>query len=247
MNLSEKKPEDVIKPEFLEKYRELHKDILFRLSHINATITILEKILQSPLQYFQQSETVFWRTVCWNSVWASVVLIHALTNDKPKYTHTLCRFKNDILEWLRDSEKAEFSQILEKHEFDQTTNTILEKISQIRHKELAHREFKNNCFPNPGGITDSEIRRVYNDIEKLFDACSFGIEYDTTLYPTGTCGGKPIEKDIDHLLDLIVKDSYWLNGPEQMKEFWPDRRQSSPQKELSELNEFRKKFGMSEV
>jgi len=46
---------------------------------------------------------------------------------------------------------------------------------------------------------------------------------------------------------FVVKDSYWLNGPEQMKEFWPDRRQSSPQKELSELNEFRKKFGMSEV
>ena len=200
MNLSEKKPEDVIKPEFLEKYRELHEDILFRLSHINTTIIILEKILQSPLQFFQQSETVFWRTVCWNSVWALVILIHAMVNDQSPDAHTLRRFKNDILKWLKDSEKAEFSQIRKEYKFDQTTNTIMEKISQIRHKELAHREFKNNCFPNPNGITISEIRRVYDDIEKLFQVCSFGIEYDITLYPTGTCGGKPIEKDIDKII-----------------------------------------------
>jgi len=242
MNLSEKNPEDVIKPEFLEKYKELREDIWFRLSHINTTITILEKILQSPLQYFQQSETVFWRTVCWNSVWASVVLIHALTNDKNKYTYTLRRFKYDILHnWLKDSEK-EIRQILEKHEFDPTTETIKKKITQIRHKELAHREFKNNCFPNPNGITVSEIRRAYNDIENLFHACSFGIEYDTTLYPTGTCGGKPIEKDIDKLLDLIVKNGNWLNQPEFMKEHWPESRQEILEEELRDLNTWRKKF-----
>lgn len=244
MNLSEKKPEDVIKPEFLEKYKELHEDIWSRLSHINTTITILEKTLQSPLQYFQQSETVFWQTVCWNSVWALVILIHALINDKLKYTHTLPKFKDNILEWLENSEKAEFSQILEKHEFDPTTETIKEKITQIRHKELAHREFKNNCFPNPNGITVSEIRRAYNDIENLFQACSFGIEYDTTLYPTGTCGGKPIEKDIDKLLDLIVKNSNWLNQPELMKEGWPDMSRDLSKEELRELNTWRTKFNL---
>jgi len=248
MNLSEKKPKDVIKSEFLEKYNELHKNICFRLSHINTTITILEKILESPLQYFQQSETIFWQTVCWNSVWLSVVLIHALINENGKNTHTLLRFKNDILlNWLEDSEKAEFRQILKEHKFDQTTKTIIEKIKQIRNEELAHRLFDGsdrNHLSNAGGIKASEIRRLYNDIENLFRACNFGIEYDITLYPTGTCGGKPIEKDIDKLLDLIVKNSNWLNQPKVMEEGWPDMRRDLSKEELRELNTWRAKFNL---
>lgn len=242
MNITDKKPEDILNPKFLEKYKKLREDIWSRLSHINTTITILEIILQSPLQYFQKSETIFWQTVSWNFVWISEILIHAMVNDQSSDAHTLLRFKNDILKWLKDSEKAEFIQILKEHKFDQTTKTIMEKITQIRHKELAHREFKNNCFPNPNGITISEIRRAYNDIENLFHACSFGIEYDTTLYPTGTCGGKPIEKDIDKLLDLIVKNSHWLNQPEFMKEHWPESRQEILEEELRDLNTWRKKF-----
>lgn len=93
MTISDKKLEDVLKPEFLEKYKDLHEDIWFRLSQINTTITILEKILQSPLryfpQYFPQSETIFWQTVCWNFIRVSVVFIHAMVNDQSSDAHTL--------------------------------------------------------------------------------------------------------------------------------------------------------------
>jgi len=245
LTISNKKPEDVLKPEFLEKYKVLHKDIWFRLSQINTTIIILEKVLQSPLQYFPQSETIFWNTVCWNFVRVSEVLIHAMVNDRGSDTHTLPRFKNNVRNWLKDSEREEFDRILKEYKFDQITKDILVKIADIRNKVLAHCTFDDhNIFSDPGGITVSEIRRAYNAIENIFRACSFGVEYDNTLYATGTSGGKPIEKDIDKLLDLVVKNSSWLNQPEFMKEHWPDIRRDLSEEQLQELNTWRDKFGL---
>lgn len=245
MTISEKKPEDVLEPEFIEEYKVLHNDICFRLSHINTTITILEKILQSPIQYFEQSQTIFWRTVCWNFVWISVILIRALVEDKHKKDKlTITKFRDNICDWLKDSEK-EIYQMLKDYKFDQTTEIIKKNMKRIRDKELAHKEFRKNRFPNVNGITVSEIRHVYNDIENLFHACSFGVEYDTTLYPTGEFAGKPIEKDIEKLIDLVVKNSNWLNRPELMEEHWPDMRKDFEQEELHDLNIWRRKFGLS--
>lgn len=244
MNINEQKPEEVLKDEFLEKYKELHEDIWARLIHINTTITILEKIPQSPLQYFEQSQTIFWRTIFWNFAWVSVILIHALTDDKGKDVHTLPKFKNKVRSWLEDTEKAKFSRILKEHNFDPTTKNILAKIADIR-KKLVHElldESERPLYPN--AFTISEIRQAYNDIEKLFNACSFGVEYDTTLYPTGEFAGKPIEKDIDKLIDLVVKNSNWLNRPELMEEHWPDMRQDASEEELRDLNTWREKFGL---
>jgi hypothetical protein len=166
-----------------------------------------------------------------------------MVNDRGSDAHTLPRFKNNVRNWLRDSEREEFNRILEKYKFDQTTKNILANIGSIRKKVLAHRLFDNhNIFSDPGGITVSEIRHANNDVENLFNACSFGKEYDTTLYPTGTCGGKPIEKDIDRLLDLVIKNSNWLNQPELMKEHWPDIRQGLSEEQLRALNTCRERF-----
>jgi hypothetical protein len=243
LTINDKKPEDVLKPEFLEKYKEHHKDIWFQLSQINTTITILEKILQSPLKYFPKSETIFWQTVCWNFVRVSVVFIHAMVNDRSSDANTLPRHKNNIRSWLKDSERKEFDLVLRKYKFDQTTKNILTNITNIRKKVLAHRLFDNNdILSDPGGITVSEIRHAYNSIENIFHACSFGVEHDTTLYPTGTSGGKPIETDIDKLIDLIVKNSNWLNRPELMKEHWPDIRQGLSKEQLRDLNTWRERF-----
>ena len=89
-----------------------------------------------------------------------------------------------------------------------------------------------------------EVRRIYDATENIFRSCSFGTEYVCTLYPEGTCGGKPIEKDIDCLLDLIVKDSDWLNEPERNPSVWQYIKPKHTQEEISELNKYRQKFGL---
>jgi hypothetical protein len=178
-----------------------------------------------------------------------IVLIHSLVKDQVPDAHTLPKFKNKIVnEWLKNSEKAEYLKKLQKAKFDHITKNIIEKTADIRNQLLAHRIIDpDGHLSDPHSVKISEIRRAYDSIKKLFRSCSFGAEYECTLYPNETYRGKPIERDIDHLLDLIVKDSDWLHEPELMKEFWTDRRRIRSQEEISELNEFRKKYGMPEV
>jgi hypothetical protein len=250
MDIDDKKPEDVLRPEFVQQYKELHEDIWHRLVETNTTITILEKIQSFPFNHFYSpNENIFWTSVYWNFLDISTITIHTIINDQGNDAHTLLRFKNNISrEWLIDSEKQTYSQNLKEVKFDQTTENIRKKITYIRDKIIAHRLFdKDGRLLNPEGITVSEIRHTYDDVERLFRACSFGAEYVTTLYVEGTCGGKPIEKNIDHLLDLIVKDSYWLNEPERRPLAWEAIKKTKSSEEILEMNQWRKKFGMIEV
>ena len=250
MDITDKRPEDVLKPEFVGTYEELHKDIWHRLVEINASVTILETIQKFPFDYFYPpQENTFWTAVYWNFIDITIVLIHALAEDQVPDVHTLRNFTDKIRdEWLKDSGKAEYIDNLRKAKFDHITKNILKKTTDIRHKLLAHRIIDlGGHLSDPHGVKVSAIRRAYDATEKLFRSCSFSAEYECTLYPNETCGGKPIERDIDHLLDLIVKDSYWLNEPERNPIAWQCVRPQKTREELDELNIYRQKFGLPHV
>jgi hypothetical protein len=55
-----KKPEEVIKPEFLETYKALHSDIWRRLILVHTNIIILEKIEKFPFEHiYAPQENIF--------------------------------------------------------------------------------------------------------------------------------------------------------------------------------------------
>lgn len=252
MDINNKKPEDVLKPEFIQQYKELHNDIWHRLIHVHTNIIILEKIEKFPFEHFHApQENIFWTMVYWNFLYMSIAFIHSLTTDEGDQKHTLRLFASRLFkDWINDSEKERYHEKLRTAKLDKNLQGIRSKITAMRHNIIAHRFLNNKSgwkVKDVEGLTVSEIRKVYNDTEKLFHACSFGPEYATKFYLDGTCGGKPIEKDIDKLLDLIAKNSYWLNKPERKKDFWPAIRQTISEEDITELNEFRKRFGLPEV
>ena len=244
--ISDKKPEEVLKSEFVQQYTELHEDIWHRLVEINTTITILEKIQEFPFSHFYYPrENIFWTTVYGNFLYVAIIFIHSMVNDQSNDAHTILGFKNKVRRWLKDSEKPEYDNNLKKAKFDNITKSILKKTADIRRQLLVHRLLdKSGRLLEPDGIKVSEIRHAYDVTEKLFRSCSFGAEYVCTLYLNGTCGGKPIEKDIDHLLDLIVKDSYWLNEPERNPISWQCVKPQKTKEELAQLNMYRQKFSL---
>lgn len=254
MDINDKKPEDVLKKEFLEQYKELHEDIWQRLIYVHTNIIILEKIESFPFwdRFYPPHENIFWSMVYQNFMYASIVMLHALTDDNGSDTHTLLKFKNKILANMKeDSMKAEYQEKLDYARLDPSLNDIRDKIAKMRRNIIAHRLFdKNNKIKlqSVKRVTVSEIRQVYNDIERLFRVCSFGSEFITSFYlPDATCGGKPIRTDIENILDLIVKNSNWLNEPEQNPEAWQATKKYKSHDEIKELNEWRNKFGMPEV
>lgn len=243
------KPEDVFTSDFLPTYTELHQDIWHRLIHVDANLQILETIGRFPLRHlYAPQNNIFWPMVFWNFVHMSVILLHSLVSDETKGAHTLPKFRNSVLNHLRtDSLKSAYRKRLSQTKLDRQLDPIRKKIVCMRHQVVAHRILDTQeslTAPRIEGVSLSELRKVFEDIKRLFKACCFGSEYFTTLYPPAVPGHKPPEKDIEQILDLIVKNSYWLNQPEHRAPFWDIQKRYKSPEDIEELNLCRKKFGL---
>ncbi len=248
MDLTNKRPEDVLKTDSLNTYKELHKDIWDRLIHVGTNLTILEKIQKFPFDCIYAPENnIFWNMVHWNFRYVSILYLHTLANDQGDEKHAIDRFANRILnDWMCDSYKSEYQSELRKTKLDKRLKYIRDKIRDIRHNVIAHRllDDDRSSLKQVEGVKLDELRQVYEDIEDLFRTISFGTEYVSNFYVGGSVGGKLVKEDIDELLDLILKNSYWINEPEKKKDSWPCLRKTRSQEELLQLNEYRSRFGM---
>ena len=52
MDINDEKPEDVLKPKFIQQYKDLHNDIWHRLIQVHTNIIILERIEKFPFERF---------------------------------------------------------------------------------------------------------------------------------------------------------------------------------------------------
>jgi hypothetical protein len=247
--LTAKKPEEVFASDFLPTYTQLHQDIWGRLIQVDSSLQILETIDQFPLNHlYDPHDNIFWTMVFWNFVPMSVILLHSLVSDEEKDAHTLLKFKNTVLNHLcTDSLKLAYRKKLKQSKLDKQLSPIRTKITRLRDKVIAHRILDTQGHLESlhvEGVGISELRSVFEDTKRLFDTCCFGSEYLTTLYPPYTVGGKPVKKDIEELLEFVVKNSYWLNEPEHKAQFWQKLKPYRPIKDIEELNKWRIKFNL---
>jgi hypothetical protein len=248
-HLTMKKPEEVLTPDFLPAYTQLHQDIWFRLVHIDANLQILETIGLFPIHHLHAPRNnIFWKMVFWNFVHMSVILLHSLISDEESQAHTLLKFKNTVLKHLRtDSLKLAYREKLNQAKLDKQLDPIREKIVRVRHEVVAHRFLDTQGHLkalNIEGVSIPELRKVFEDTKRLFEVCCFGCKYFTTLYPPSVPGHKTPEKDIEKILCLIVKNSNWLSQPERHAPFWQQIRPHKSIKKIEELNKWRAKFNL---
>ena len=55
---------------------------------------------------------------------------------------------------------------------------------------------------------------------------------------------EPPAEDVQEILDLLMKNSAWLNMPEKRKEFWINIREHKDKEDIVEMNKWRMKYGM---
>jgi len=248
MDVSTKKPEDVIRPESLEAYKTAHGNIFGRLVHINTSIRIIETIssYQYPLRHIYMHGT-FWTMVYWNFLYTVIVLLHGIVNDDLSNTLSLKRFKNLIRkDWLKrdDCIQASFSKQLREAKFSSGINSICNRIERMRHNVVAHRNYSvEEGLPDFPGVSFPDIKKVSQSAGELFSACSFGVECFTNLYWPSIQEPEPNAKDVMEILDLLVKNSHWLNQPERRGPHWESIREFKNKKDLAELNVWREKYG----
>lgn len=251
-HLTTKKPEEIFVTDFLPTYTQLHQDIWFRLIRVDANLQILETIGRFPLHHlYTPQNNIFWTMVFWNFIHMSVILLHSLVSDESKNAHTLLKFKNTVLSHLRtDSLKLAYREGLNQTKLNKQLAPIRKKIIRMRHELIAHSFLDTQGrleAPHIEGVGISELRKVFEDTKQLFEACCFGCEYFTTLYPPAVPGHKPHEKDVEQILNLIVKNSYWLNQPECRAPFWQQLKPYKSIGYIEELNEWRTKFNLPPV
>ncbi|AQQ71703.1 hypothetical protein SMSP2_02080 [Limihaloglobus sulfuriphilus] len=247
MNIYDKTAEDVIKPDFFEEYERLHKDIWGRLIQINTSITILETISNYPLKHISSPQNnIFWSMVHWNFIYSVIVLLHGLISDQGGSKLTLQRMKNKVDLWIKDDMRSDFREHVKKAKFDSEIRILRKKAANMRNKIIAHRAIVNDK-DRVEGMRVSDVRKLFEAAERLFQACCFGTEYVTTFYLDSTCGGKPVKRDIDELLEMLVKNSYWFNMPEKRGEFWEMDKKYMNKEELKDLIKWRKKLGVDNI
>jgi hypothetical protein len=239
-------PEQVIKPEYLAAYKTAHADIYHRLIQINTSIEILETVAQYhyPLTCIFSPQDPFFVMLHWNFTYTCVIMLHGLLDDSEGYT--LRNFKNNLLKsWGSDIEQQALRSRLKSFRFSDKFNSLVKRLVDLRHKVIAHRDpcVVDGSLSIPG-LSIKDLRAIYSETEALFGACSFHAEYFTTLHPEGTVRGNPIEKDIERIMNLLVKYSHWINQPEIKAQFWPVIRQGISQAEIEELNRWREKLGL---
>ena len=252
-NSYEMKPEDIIDSDYLLTYKEHHKDLYDRLVRLDTSIIILEKMAKFNFDLFiGLKEMSFWQMVYWNFKDISIIIICGLMTDKGKNTHTLTKFKNDILKNIKPELKYSFQKKIKTTKFNERLKEMSERAENIRNQFVAHRLFRENTkqlTEDAGGLAVSELRLLFQQINKLFQTCSFGSEYGTALmdFMDTTVGGKPTQSHLDDIFDLIVKDSYFLNEPEKNDYYWESLKKYKSPEEIEILNFYRKKFGMPDV
>jgi len=232
---------------------EYQKAIYFfwdKLTKLNINIFIIKKIFEFPFDIFcSLQNSIFFSTVIWNIYENSVLIITKLATDKGTDLHTLLHFKNWVREQIKEEYKSDFRQKLRELKFDLGTKEIFEKAKDLRNYVLAH--FNRNKLEQTPKLSLSELEKLNDKLNSLFDVLTFSCEYD--MFPPSysenviLSNGVNHQTDIDALFDPIAKNSEILNMPERSPELWKELKESYNEDKIKIINKYRKKFNLPEI
>jgi len=242
--------EDVLEADFIDEYKRGMQFFYFHLVELHTNIFILEKVLAFPFRLFAGPDQIFFRQVIINFYDISILTITRMAADQAGDLFTLHRFKNTIVQRIKDAYREPFQQRLKEVRFDEETEKLLARAKDIRNQRIAHitQQFANNFFQRPPeqlGFNLGELKSLRDRLTALFQALA--IDAGHRMLPIGydTDTG---QSDIEQLLDGIADKSRILRMPEQQPEFWQAYRLPSltdPEKDL--INTYRRKFGLAPI
>jgi hypothetical protein len=253
--LANTKPEELFQEPFVERYKNLHSNLWWRVIRVHGTLFTIGQLIEFPFDcIYAPTEMEFWRLVIWNFVDASILLLHGLAIDTGRKVHSLQSFRNEIIKaaWLRSDKLERFKQTLRERKFSETVKSIAERVNQVRDSHIAHRLMDKQSGLAEEGLADVSIEELwdlFDAVHSLFGALSFGAAYITLVgdLTPSTVGGEPTRTCLDGVLDAVLRDNYLVNEPERKPKLWPIYRKHRNPEELRVLNELRNRIGLPEA
>ncbi len=234
----------------IDEYKKTINFFWDELMKLNMNIFIIKKIFEFPFDLFCPPENkIFFSRVVWNFHENSVLIITKLATDVGGDLHTLLQFKNWVFNHIKSEYISDFRRKLRKVKFDLGTKKIFDKAKNLRDYAFAH--FNREKLEQIPIISLSELEKLGNKLNSLFDALLFNAEYEMLplSYSENVIRPKEVEHqtDIERILDLIAKNSELLNMPERFPEEWKYHKENYNEEAIKTINEWRKKFNLPEV
>ncbi len=143
--------EDVLEAEFVDEYRQGMQFFYSSLVELHTNIFILEKVLAFPFRLFAGPDQIFFRQVVINFYDISILTITRVAADQNGDLFTLPRFKNAVVQHIKDAHRGPLQERLRAVRFDEATRELLAKAKAIRNQRIAHltQQFADNFFQRP--------------------------------------------------------------------------------------------------
>ncbi len=200
---------------------------------LNSNLLVLKKIIKFPWHLFQPNPfPQFWSLILKNLYDMCILIIWRITENNSKRL-SLPQVINEI----------KYSKI---EGYLKDIDEIHRKVLKIRHGEIAHLGAK--------WMTDLQKRRQYllsidsmkkmsDNLTKIFSAiCEIlGFKEGREFVLWG------LDKEIEKLLNNIVKESPLLRMPEEKPRHWEIYKKKLSSSDIDVLNQYRTKFGLSRI
>ena len=242
--------EDMLEAEFIDEYKRGMQFFSSHLVELHTNIFILEKVLAFPFRLFAGPDQIFFRQVIINFYDVSILAITRVAADQAGDLFTLPRFKNAIVQHIKDAHREPFLKRLKAARFDEETEELLTRAKAIRNQRIAHitQQFTDDFFQRPLeqlGFNLGELKTLRDRITALFQALAINATYRMLPIGYDTDTG---QSDIEQLLDGIAHKSSILRMPEQQPEFWQNYRLPTlTDADKEQINTYRRKFGLTPI
>jgi hypothetical protein len=256
IDFNESSPDKILKQEFLDEYNSAVESIWWQLISFSSKMIVVEKVNSFRFDLFDDNypDNLFWHLVISSFYESSILCIWRVLIDNSNEGITLKQLKNKISKNILDKEiRTELKKKLKYLDFDKSLKKINDKIEIIRHNSVAHLNFQDYGL-NPSenklpALELDELKLANLQIVKYFNFLCFDsqksvytIDYHPEIkHPVGIDS----RIDVERILDLIAKESYFIKGEEEIKDILQMKINQLPDDDLSEINRYRIKFGYS--
>ena len=242
--------EDVLETDFVDEYRQGMQFFYSSLVELHTNIFILEKVLAFPFRLFAGPDQIFFRQVVINFYDVSILTITRVAADQDGDLFTLPRFKNAVVQHIKDEHRERLQERLKAVRFDEATRGLFVRAKAIRNQRIAHitQQFAVDFFQRPLeqlGFNLGELKTLRNSVTELFQSLAINATYRMLPIGYDTDSGP---SDIEQLLDGIADKSRVLRMAEQQPEWWQTYRLPSlTETEKEQINTYRQKFGLTPI
>ena len=251
MNISEVPPEELLEPSWFETYEKSADALWWQLVRLNSNLLVLERIVFFPFDLFDTGPHHFWRLIE-NALFEScLMVISRIAIDTDPDVLTLNKLKIEIVGHIKAEYAEPLRATLKPLAFERAIESFRSRIRDIRDNYIAHFNQGRHLRPTPRELLKedkeilSELKSYTNIANNYFDFLCFGRR--KAVLPWGYNSEPSDSLDIDDILFRIARDSPILNAPESNPALWSSIRQGLSLEEIDTLNEYRRKFKLSEI